>query len=59
MLFSSAVRKELEQVRLQLQPSQRAEAIGRIEDASLAVVDALERIAAAGEANPSLLCNPG
>lgn len=31
------------------------DAIGRMEEASLAVVDALERIASAGEANPALL----
>jgi predicted nucleic acid-binding Zn-ribbon protein len=35
------------------------EAVGRMEEASLAVVDALERIAAAGEMAPVLLRKPG
>jgi len=35
------------------------EAIGRMEDASVAVVEMLEQMAAAGEANPDLLSLPG
>jgi protein involved in temperature-dependent protein secretion len=35
------------------------EAVGRMEEASFAVVDALERIAAAGEMDPALLRKPG
>jgi hypothetical protein len=35
------------------------EAIGRMEEASFGVVDALERMAVAGETNPVLLCQPG
>lgn len=35
------------------------EAIGRVEDAGLLLVDALERLAAAGEVNSAMLCSPG
>jgi uncharacterized coiled-coil protein SlyX len=34
------------------------DAIGRMEDASMALAEALERIASAGEASPMLLCQP-
>jgi len=34
------------------------EAVGRMEEASFAVVESLERLAASGEANPVLLCHP-